>query len=721
MHLDSVFGHYEIQSRLGAGGMGEVYLARDTRLDRLVALKVLPAAFAADEQRLRRFLQEAKVTSALKHPNIGHLYEIGDASGIYYLAMEYVEGPTLGSLIANRPLPLDQLIDLSLQAADALVEAHESGVLHRDIKPDNLMLDKRGRLKVLDFGLARMDAKLDGPGSGRETRTKALTNPGVVMGTPLYMSPEHALGRATDARSDLFSLGAVMYQMATGGLPFQGKTSPEITDAILHQAVTAPVRLNPRIPTELERIILRSLEKDPALRYQTASGLAADLKRLKRDSESGQQAPAVLPKSSSRKPWWVAVAVLAVAVVAWTVWLFRFRQPAHAPEQAEMTVRPFLTSPMNETTPIFSPDGKTVAFSWDGEDGSNRDIYVKLVDAGNPLRLTTDPAPDTCPVWSPDGKFIAFQRQVNVDREQVLTVPALGGPERKLLEEKPAGRCRVSWHPNGKSVAFSSMPDGAPPGIFLLDLESGQQRRFTTAPAGSLRDELPAFSPDGKTLAFFRLRNGSAVSGDVMLLAMDNGALRTLAVPFWTMRIAWMPDGRSLLLAGLPPSETLGSSHLYRIPLDSGKPSTIGIAGGGVMFPSPSADGRRLVYAQNFSDSNIWHASLETPTRLGKPQVWIASTRTEFDPRYSPDGSHILFISDRTGRRELWLAGADGKNQQQLTTNTPAFGSPLWSPDGTRIVFDGRVKGKADIFVMNVGGGPAKRLSRSETISWTNV
>ena len=213
--------------------MGEVYLARDTRLDRLVALKVLPEAFAADEQRLRRFLQEAKVTSALKHPNIGHLYEIGEARGIYYLAIEYVEGPTLGALIGNRPLATNQLIDLALQAADALEEAHEAGVLHRDIKSDNLMLDKRGRLKVLDFGLARME-KTAAAGSSGETRTQKLTDPGVVMGTPLYMSPEQALGQTTDARSDLFSLGVVMYQMATGALPFQGNTSPEITDAILH-------------------------------------------------------------------------------------------------------------------------------------------------------------------------------------------------------------------------------------------------------------------------------------------------------------------------------------------------------------------------------------------------------------------------------------------------------------------------------------------------------
>jgi Tol biopolymer transport system component len=691
--------------------MGEVYLARDTRLDRLVALKVLPEAFAADELRLRRFLQEAKVTSALKHPNIGHVYEIGEASGIYYLAIEYVEGPTLRALIGNRPLATDQLIDLALQAADALEEAHEAGVLHRDIKSDNLMLDKRGRLKVLDFGLARME-KAAAAGSSGETRTQALTDPGVVMGTPLYMSPEQALGQTTDARSDLFSLGVVMYQMATGALPFQGNTSPEITDALLHQPLTAPVRLNPRIPAGLERIILRLLERDSRLRYQTASDLVADLKRLKRDSEVGQHAPAISRKAPGPRAWLIAAAVLALA--AWAVARFGLRPPAPAPEQAEMTVRPFLTSPTNESTPAFSPDGKTVAFSWDGEDGSNRDIYVKLVDAGNPLRLTTDPAPDWTPAWSPDGRFIAFVRRVDANSVRLITVPALGGPERNLVdvplrESSFASLPSISWHPNGRSVAFGGEPEGERPGIFLLDLESGQQRRLTTAPAGALRDASPAFSPDGKTLAFFRFR--STVSGDILLLSLDDGSLRAFNDPGWAPGMAWMPNGRSLLLGGAPSLSSFNRGRLSRLPLDAGKPSVIAISGAGASYPSPSPDGRRVVYAQTIADSNIWHATLESPTRLGKPQMWIASTRAERDPRYSPDGSHILFISDRTGRSEFWLADADGKNPQQLTTNTPAFGSPQWSPDGSRVVFDARVEGNADIFVMNVASGAPRRLT----------
>jgi len=224
-----------------------------------------------------------------------------------------------------------------------------------------------------------------------------------------------------------------------------------------------------------------------------------------------------------------------------------------------------------------------------------------------------------------------------------------------------------------------------------------------------LRDNLPAFSPDGRTLAFGRFR--SSVSGDILLLSMNDGSMRTIPAELVPIGLAWMPDGRSLLLGGTSSGTGTTPGRLYRLPLDSGKPSVIGIAGLGATYPSLSPDGRRLVYQQTFRDSNIWRASLETPTRLGKPQVWIASTRAEFDPRYSPDGARILFISDRSGRRELWLADADGKNQQQLTANTPAWGSPQWSPDGTRIVFDGRVKGKADIYLMNTAGGPATRLT----------
>jgi eukaryotic-like serine/threonine-protein kinase len=693
--------------------MGQVYLARDTRLERLVALKVLPEAFAADEQRLRRFLQEAKITSALKHPNIGHIYEIGQEAGVYYIAMEYVEGPTLGALIAHKPLPLDQIIDLALQTADAVAEAHDAGVLHRDIKPDNLMLDKRGRLKVLDFGLARMDKRPEA-GSAGETRTQAITNPGVIMGTPLYMSPEQALGHATDDRSDLFSFGVVMYQMATGALPFQGRTSPEITDAILHQAVTSPVRLNSRIPPELERIILRLLERDPALRYQSASDLAADLKRLRRDSESGRHAPALARSGPVRAAWWLSAsaAALVLSAAAWFFVQSRTRPPATAPEQAEMTVRPFLTSPTNESMPAFSPDGKTVAFSWDGEDGSNRDIYVKLVDAGNPLRLTTDPAVDIYPAWSPDGRFIAFGR-IDAKHTQLLTVPALGGPERKLVEISSFGPPSLwlapSWHPSGKSIAFANSPEGERPGIFRLDLESGQQQRLTTAPAAVLYDSMPAFSPDGKTLAFFRYR--STVSGDIMLLSMENGSLRNLPASSLPSGLAWMPDGRSLLLGGTAGVTGANVGRLSRLPLNTLKPAVIAIGGTGAAYPSPSPEGRRVVYVQTFADSNIWHAALETPARLSQSRMWIGSTRAERDPRYSPDGAHILFLSDRSGRVEFWQADADGKNAQQLTNNTPGFGSPQWSPDGTRVVFDGRVNGNADIFVMNVAGGAAKRLT----------
>lgn len=334
-----------------------------------MAIKTLLPSFAADEYRLKRFLQEAKVTSSLNHPNIGHLYEIGEENGIWYLALEYVEGPTVGARLQSGPIPIPELLDLAVQAADALTEAHTQDVLHRDLKPDNLMIDRRGQLKVLDFGLARMDSKAEA--SSEQTRTDILTNPGVVMGTPRYMSPEQALGRPLDARSDLFSMGVVLYQMATGAVPFDGKTGPEITDAILHHTPTAPVRLNPAIPAEFERILSRSMEKDPALRYQTASDLRADLKRLKRDSESGQQAPAPAPKRSNGL--WVSLAAAAALAVAALLWLRPTSAPPTQPA-AEMTITSILNSQTAEVQPSISADGKSVAYAWDGEDGKNFDI-----------------------------------------------------------------------------------------------------------------------------------------------------------------------------------------------------------------------------------------------------------------------------------------------------------------------------------------------------------
>ncbi len=704
MDPGQTFDHYEIQSRLGAGGMGEVYLARDLRLDRLVAIKVLPASFASDEQRLKRFIHEAKVTSSLNHPNIGHLYEIGQADNATYLALEYVDGPTLSKRLAQGPLPLPELLELAAQAADALAEAHTHGVLHRDLKPDNLMIDRRGQLKVLDFGLARVDLKAGTDVS--ETRTQMLTDPGTVMGTPQYMSPEQALGRPLDARSDLFSFGVVLYQMATGAIPFQGNTAPEITDAILHQAPTQPVRLNPRIPPELERIILRSIEKDPALRYQTALDLRADLKRLKRDSESGQQASAPPPPPARRNGPIIAGAMvifIALCVGAFIAIRTGPREPATPPE---MTIRPILSSPTLEQHPSFSPDGKMVAYIWNGEDAANFNVYVKILDAGNALRLTNTTDRDYWPKWSPDGKYIAFQR-VKGHVLQLLMLPALGGPERLLLEQpivdlghllKPG----FAWHPDGKRIVYATYPELGSVGLMLYDLDSGSKIRLTSPGPGAYDDSSPVFFPDGTRLAYVHYQTPSI--GSLEIITLDGKSLRSYPIPTQISQIVLTPDGDSFLL-------TRTFAGLLRLRLDSGAISSVSQLARNLANASISVDGKRMLLEERIVDNNIWHCSLPKPHVAGPVSQWIASTKIDHDPRYSATGDEILFTSTRSGNYAPWIAGRDGRNPQMVTVNGPFFGSPRWSPDSRRIVYDARTPTETVVFTVSTSGGTPLQLT----------
>lgn len=701
MEPDQTLGHYRIVSRLGAGGMGEVFLARDTRLNRQVAIKMLLPALAAGEQQLKRFLQEAKVTSSLNHPNIGHLYEIGEENGSHFLVLEYVDGPTVGARLAAGPFPLPELLELAVQAADALADAHANGVLHRDIKPDNLMIDRRGQLKVLDFGLANIAAKASADTA--ETRSLAITNPGVVMGTPLYMSPEQSLGRPLDARSDLFSLGVVLYQMATAALPFAGDSGPALTDAILHHSPTPPIRINPRIPPDLDRIILRSIEKDPALRYQSASDLRADLKRLKRDSESGQHPQPPAQPAPLRRIWWAAAALAAAAVAAFMA--FRPHSAPPVDPAAEMTIRPILNSQTSEITPSLSPDGKTIAYAWNGEDGRNFDIYIKRIDAGNPLRLTNTPERENWPSWSPDGEQVAFVRW-SEQKWQLFSVPALGGAER-LLAEQPVRSSEglfssaYTWHPDGKRIVYSSNGGAEPVGLLLLDLESGTRTRLTNPPPGILAELSPAFLSGGAQLAFLRYR--SSVSGSVEVLTLSDNSLRSYSVESTLVRLTAHPVQNELYVTG--------NDVTQRLSLDTGVLDAPLRLSGNAVFPSFSSDGRRMVYQQITGDANIWHATLDRPGHAASPTVWIASTSFDNDPRYLANGTQLLFGSTRSGKMAPWLSDRQGRNPQMVRINGPYYGSPSPSPDGTRIVYDARIAGFAQILLVPTAGGTPKQLT----------
>ncbi len=412
--IGKALGQYQISERLGEGGMGVVWKARDTRLDRSVALKTLSTETLADPERRRRFAQEAKSASALNHPNIVHIYDIGEVNGMQFIAMEYVPGKTLEQLIGRKGLRLNEVLNYAVQITDALAKAHSVGIIHRDLKPSNIMVSEDGLVKVLDFGLA----KLAEIATSEFGETAMLTEPdgprteeGKIVGTTAYMSPEQAEGKKLDGRSDIFSFGSMLYEMLTGRRAFQGNSRVSTLSAILKDNPKPLNSVLHDVPRDLEKIIFQCLRKNPERRFQHMDDLKVALLDLKEESDSGKLS--AIPDSGvivrrSRSRLVVGGSILSVLLIAGGGLYLRFLRPP-SPGPAPKIV-PLTSYPGWQRNPALSPDGKQIAFAWDGERGDNFDIYVKLVDAGVPLRLTTDPAAEILPAWSPDGRYLAFYR-----------------------------------------------------------------------------------------------------------------------------------------------------------------------------------------------------------------------------------------------------------------------------------------------------------------------
>lgn len=721
MDTGSKLGHYFVLSRLGAGGMGEVYLARDERLDRLTAIKIMAAGPRADPDAVRRFTQEAKAAAALSHPNIAHIYDAGEIDGISFLAMEYVEGRTLNLITENLPLSNEELLNIAMQVADALDEAHRKGVVHRDIKPSNLIRSSRGQTKILDFGLAKLSAAAKTKFASTVSNgapTESGSGAGIAVGSLPYMSPEQALGREVDARTDIFSFGAVLYEMATGRRAFLGATPAAIFDAILNRAPQAPRLLNPNLSEALDRIIRRCLEKDPGMRYQTARDLLADLKIAERE---GSLPVAGYVKPSARAWAIVAIAALTVAGAAILGWYVARQRPD--PAATTRTV-PLTSFPGSEREPSFSPDGNQVAFSWNQGKEDDLDIFVKVVEAGMPLRLTNTPALEFSPAWSPDGKFIAFLRQTT-DTAGFYLIPALGGLERKLADASPhrvgADSPFIAWSPDGKQLATVDRESSQSPlAIYLLDLQTNQRRRVTSPPANTLGDSVAVFSPDGRSVAF--VRTLSLAIQDIWIVDLKDGKERQLTNDRRRIHgLVWNPHDGKLVFS----SSRHSSSRLWRISPNRGGPEALPGIGDQAGFLALSHSGNRLAFTRTVLDTNVWRYRM--PDKPGQPAEGASlmpSTRHEQGPRYSPDGARIAFTSNRSGSLEIWVADGDGVNLNQLTNfDGPVTGSPAWSPDGKYIAFDSRPGGNPDVYLISADGGLPRRFTSeaSEEIlpSWS--
>ena len=699
----STFGRYQVLSVIGAGGMGEVYLAQDAELNRQVALKVLPAQFTNDEERIARFRREARAASVLNHPNVVTIYDVGQTGDTWFIATEFVEGTTLRARLAEGPKNIPGALDIALQCARGLEAAHKAGIVHRDVKPENIIVRQDGVVKIVDFGLAR--GAEDGLGEllGNATRT------GAVMGTPRYMSPEQARGQKLDPRTDIFSLGAVLYEMITGRPAFPGATTADVFAALLSSAP------EPVAATGLNSILQKALAKDRDARYQTVDAFAQDLEYL-REHPAGF-VPATKDTRHSRVSRRAMLAGAGALVAG--AGLAGLRLRLHRPlvqEPLPMSVVPVTSFSGYKDFGSVSPDGQRIVFSWNGApNGSGgrleRNIYTKSVGNGEPVRLTFAQQDETYPAWSPDGRQIAFCRLLDSRhpylRFAILIVPAAGGAERNIAE----GGNGVAWSPDGKDLVFTGLPPQNG-GIFRVSLETGARTRLTRSAANL--DELPVLSPDGQWIVF--TRSFSPIARELFIVPGRGGRERQLTFDHQpTYGAAWTADAKEIVFSS---NRASGGESLWRMPLDGGFPRRLPMTLGSAFYPAISRKGDALVYTESFKDTNIYlsegagFAGGSVPGHFGPQRGLILSSRRDDSPSISPAGDRIAFVSRRTGNEEIWVCDRDGGHLMQLTAfDGPATGTPRWSPDGRWLAFDSMAMGNPNIYVTSAQGGTPRQLT----------
>lgn len=700
--------------------MGVVYKARDTRLDRFVAIKVLSAEKVADSERKQRFAQEAKAASSLNHPNIITIYDIGQAEGVDFISMECVTGKTLDQLIPRRGMRLNEALKCAVQIADALARAHSAGIVHRDLKPKNIMVNEHGLVKVLDFGLAKL-TEITSVGEDELTRTmRPTTEEGRIVGTVAYMSPEQAEGKKVDARSDIFSFGSVLYEMVTGGQAFHGDTKASTLAAILKDNPRPASQLVDGLPREVERLISRCLHKEVNRRCQHMDDVKIVLEELKAESDSGVLGTAAVSRPRPRRRLTWALSLAAALVIATVgVWLVRSKNEV---SEVPLVAVPLTSYPGNEDGPSFSPDGTQVAFAWNGEKQDNWDIYVKQIGVEPPYRLTNDPAIDYSPAWSPDGRLIAFLRDLPPGKTAIMLIPQRGGSERILAEVNgslqglPYGPY-LSWTPDSKWLLGTTFAFGQHGrGLRLYSTETGEQRPLTNPPIEEIGDTAPAVSPDGRTLVFSRA-SPDFYNVTLWLLHLGEGYQplgkeeKVQTGNMTNVGAAWLPDDGEFVFG----SGTGTNFGLWRIALSNGAiPKRINLDASNASSPAISRLGNRLAFTTEQSDLNIWRVDLKGPGQeLGKPFRFISSTQLEMYPAYSPDGRRIAFMSQRSGTTEIWLCDSDGSKAAQLTSfGGAAIYGPSWSPDSQNIAFTAAQKGmKDDVYSISANGGAPRRLT----------
>jgi Tol biopolymer transport system component len=750
--IGQTVSHYRILEKLGGGGMGVVYRAEDTRLHRSVALKFLPERRFGDPSARERFEREAEAASALSHPHICTVHDIGEHEGQPFLVMEHLQGRTLQERIGRRPLATPEILELGLQIADALDAAHGRGIVHRDIKPANIFITDRGDAKVLDFGLAKPAPATAESRAETEAAPEPLTSPGTALGTVSYMSPEQVLGKPLDGRSDLFSLGAVLYEMATGTMAFPGETTGAVFDAILHKAPASALRLNPELPAEMERVISKCLEKERELRYQNASDLRADLKRLRRDTSSGESATVAAPRARRPRLWYgFGGLLLSVMAVAAYVTFGRVSSSSRTPRLTNP--RQVTTSPAQEDYPTWRPDGTQLAY--ESDEAGEWDIWVSQVPGGASVNLTRDVAGNArWPSWSPDGSQIAFRS----DREGggTFVMPALGGSLRKVGPSVALSDGPPQWSPDGKRLARSGWAGEEYPYVEVVSLEGGPTETFRIhAGQGDPAGFELSWSADGRFLAYGTPFQRVSVLSEIWVTDAHGGAIhRVVGGDSFNISPSWSKDGRSLFFV----SNRGGGMDLWRQRLTGdaepvGPPEavTTGLEG---WFATPSRDGTKLAVAKRRAIASLWrvpvldhpagwrdaveltfqqglingadlfpdgsgillsirsvdgHFFWRMPMGGGGLQRVVREPMSHYWPRFSPDGGEIAFQSEKTETKNIWVVPVSGGPARQVT-HTPAWGfDAQWSPDGRLLAYS--EGNPSDIWVVPASGGVPRRLT----------
>ena len=712
-------GHYKVLSKLGEGGMGQVFVAHDLKLDRRVAVKMLPASMAADADRRERLTREARAVASLNHPNIVTVYSIEDIDGISFVAMELVEGKTLAELLPAKGFPLEKLLTMAIPLADAIAAAHARGITHRDLKPGNVMVTTEGRVKVLDFGLAKLREEAAHEESATSLKAAPLTGEGRIVGTVAYMSPEQAEGRAIDHRTDIFSLGVMLYEMATGERPFKGDSAVSTLSSVLRDTPKPITEINPKLPRDLGKIVRRLLVKDADQRGQNAKDVRIELEELKQELDSGElaavSAAAAMPApaATSRVAFvWVGFVILA-GIGGWLAYRTWLSGPTRL-TPLETSFEHFTFGVGIETRPSLSPDGKSIVYASEG------DILFQNVGGQVVINLTKDePAQDTQPAFSPNGKFIVF-RSLRGGTGGLYVMTSTGEGVRKLTD----GGFDPTWTPDGTHVIYATQTTPDPESRIRVSAGWSvevQTEKKTQLTEGDFMQ--PSVSPHGLRIAYWGLEVGSAEprefvgnDRDVWTSKLDGSdpvRLTHDAATDWSP--LWAPDGASLFFA----SDRGGSMNLWRVALDEqtgrplGDPEPVTTPSPYVAYLTRSADGRLFAYADYQYVRNVVYVPFDPQRgRVTGPESEV--TKGNFDwsrPDPSADGTQVLMCSYRR-QEDIYIVKTDGSSPPRaLTNDIHKDRMPRWSPDGKSIVFYSNRLGPSSLFMMRPDGGGLRQIA----------